>query len=314
MNDFKIPETRDESPRPSREVLKKIKEISDENLKIINSKIKTDCENQKRDLIVNMISALDYYIHAIVIWGIIEITENQFPKGKKYDKFEISIRFIKQVYDKYFEDVEKGKQKLDIDGLKSIIVKKLSLETYQKWESIKEGLKIILPDEINKQITSLLNEKNKGVLEQMNNVRNSTVHNFDRNLYNEGQRNNFILDCQECLENTRLMIDSIHGVLIEYEGTEPEFNDRLKIYSELNKKPEIINNKEDKYYFIFKENLDSDAILNKVLDELTEKIEEISNLYYFISKIDLCECNNPNKQKLFIVFNEENEFVNATIN
>lgn len=79
--------------RPSSEELERIKKYSDENLEIIFSKFSIDNlkekkldDNEKRDIIVNLIGALDYYIHEIIIWGLVQITLNKFPVGKNYEK------------------------------------------------------------------------------------------------------------------------------------------------------------------------------------------------------------------------------------
>lgn len=212
--------SREEGPRPSRESLDKIKKYSDENIQIINSKIHL-CEETKRDIIVNLISALDYYIHDIIIWGIIEITENGFPEGINYRNFKISIEHVKNALSSSHE--------LDKSLVKQEIIKILSYETYQKWINIRNGLKFILPDEINKKI-GLLTKNNKDLnfsfettpLETLNKVRNSIVHTFDRNLHDESSRNKITIDINEALNYVSLVIDSIHSILIEYDSTEPE--------------------------------------------------------------------------------------------
>lgn len=214
-----IDTTRDSSLRPSSVSLGEIKIRSNENLDLIKCRLSTSNIDEKRDLIVNMISALDYYIHDIIIWGITEITINQFPKGKDYDKFELSIKYIQQAC---------ADKNIIEDELKFDIIKKLNYETYQKWESIRKGLKIVLPDEVNLKIGSLTSGQPSPVifetilLEQMNKVRNSIVHTFDRNLHDESKRNEFTLNCNECLLYIELIINSIYEVIVEYDDTEPE--------------------------------------------------------------------------------------------
>lgn len=86
--------------RPSSEELERIKKYSDENLEIIFSKFSIDNlkekkldDNEKRDIIVNLIGALDYYIHEIIIWGLVQITLNKFPVGKNYEKQKIELEY-----------------------------------------------------------------------------------------------------------------------------------------------------------------------------------------------------------------------------
>lgn len=211
---------RSEAPRPSKEELNKIKTYSDENLNIIKSKIDS-CGEIKRDIIVNIISALDYYVHDIIIWGIIEITENEFPKGLKYEAFEVSIKHVKAALSNSHE--------INKEELKQEIIDILSYETYQKWNNIRNGLKIILPREINNKIGLLTSDSNNPefkfetvLLENLNKARNSIVHTFDRNLHDESIRNPISIDIQEAIEYIELIINSIHKILIDYDNTEPE--------------------------------------------------------------------------------------------
>ena len=60
-----------ENNRPSAEELERIKKYSDENLETISSKLglKDNLDDEeKRNIIINLIGALDYYIHEIIIF------------------------------------------------------------------------------------------------------------------------------------------------------------------------------------------------------------------------------------------------------
>lgn len=208
-----------QSIRPSFIALNEIKERSNENMAFIYTRLGTNCEEQKRDIIVNLISALDYYIHDIIIWGIIEITENNFPKGKNYDKFKLSIKHLKLVFE------ESEINKLEI---RKEIINELKQATYQKWGSIKEGLKIIIPEDSYEKISRLTGgaggdyKFSVTTLENLNEKRNSIVHNYDRNLHNESIRNEFTLDCKKKFEYISLIIESIHEIILEYDQSQPE--------------------------------------------------------------------------------------------
>jgi len=216
-----------EVKRPSCEKLKKIKETSNENMKLIFKKVNSINENddeEKRNIIVNLVSALDYYIHEIVIWGIEEITRNKFPKGKRYDKFLISVKHVKNFFEK---------KSLDKEELKKEIIDLLKRETYQKWKSIKEGLEYILPDNECKLIGKLTEGNSEEFkfptsdLDLLNEKRNCIVHSYDRNYHDASKRNDIKnFNCEKYYNYIILVIDSIHDVISNYDKTKPEENEK----------------------------------------------------------------------------------------
>lgn len=215
--------------RTSREELERIKKYSDENLEIIFSKLEIDNneekildDNEKRNVIVNLIGALDYYIHEIIIWGLVQITLNKFPVGKNYNKYKVELeyKYIKMAFEDkdIFNDVE----------LKKTIIENIRRNTYQKWESIKSGLEIILPKKILEKISDLTSGKNGVALFQTNkldelaNKRHLIVHYFDREYSNKSSRNSIDIDCKESFYLIKTIIDSIHQIIVEYDETQPE--------------------------------------------------------------------------------------------
>lgn len=207
--------------RASYEELVRIKKYSDENLNLIFLRINTEDEEEKRNIIVNLIGALDYYIHEIIIWGLVQITMNKFPKGKNYKNIKISIEYLKESIEKLdvFDNLE----------LKKTIIEEIRTNSYQKWKQIKDGLKIILPDIINDRISNLTDGKN-GIkalfqtieLENISNKRHLIVHHFDREYNNDSQRNTVNIDCKKSYELIKIIINSIHNILTEYDETQPE--------------------------------------------------------------------------------------------
>lgn len=201
--------------RTSSEELKRIKKYSDDNLNLISLKLKTLDEEEKRNIIVNLIAALDYYIHEIIIWGIIQITLNKFPETPKYGKLEISIKYLKEFKEKdIFDDPE----------LKIAIIEKLRKNTYQKWEDIKEGLDFVIPKDFHKKIGELASKGKFQVAElrKINDKRNFIVHHFDREYREKSLRNKFDFDCEKSFELIRFIIDSIHKIVEDYDNTQPE--------------------------------------------------------------------------------------------
>lgn len=200
--------------------LERIKKYSDENLNLIFNKLNTKDEEEKRNIIVNLIAALDYYIHEIIIWGITQITLNGFPKTERYEKLEISINYLKDI---------KEKNSFDNPKLKRAIIEKIRKNTFQKWKDIKEGLSLILRDDINKKIGKLTTSstESKAIfqvrdLKSINEKRNLIVHHFDRAYEKDAQRNTFDIDCQKSYDLIKVIIESIHKIIEEYDETQPE--------------------------------------------------------------------------------------------
>lgn len=215
--------------RPSSEELERIKKYSDENLEIIFSKFSIDNlkekkldDNEKRDIIVNLIGALDYYIHEIIIWGLVQITLNKFPVGKNYEKqkIELEYKYIKMAFEDkdIFNDIE----------LKKTIIENIRRNSYQKWQNIKSGLELILPKDILQKISDLTSGKNgiavfqTNKLDELANKRNLIVHHFDREYSNNSSRNSIDIDCKEGFILIKTIIDSIHQIIVEYDETQPE--------------------------------------------------------------------------------------------
>ncbi|BEO97312.1 hypothetical protein FNCP10_21670 [Fusobacterium nucleatum] len=179
-----------------------------------------------------MIAALDYYIHEILIWGIVEITRNKFPKGKKYGEFSLSIQHIKNIFDNK-KDLEK--EIFCEEELKKEIINSLKKKTYQKWKSIKEGLAHILPDEQLKLISELTTggqgNNYKFDIEKLNSLnekRDSIVHNCDRDYHNNSKKNCVNFDCKDCCDYIILIINSVHKIILDYDETKPEKKEEVK--------------------------------------------------------------------------------------
>ncbi|MGL5724482.1 hypothetical protein [Cetobacterium sp.] len=207
--------------RSSSEELKRIKKYSDENLDLILPKITTNDDEKKRNIAVNLIAALDYYIHEIIIWGIVQITTNEFPEGKNYNKVEVSIIHLKK-------SIENPEDIIDNPDLKISIIEKFRRNSYQKWQEIREGLKFILPENIESKISDLTTNNNgvavfqSNELEKISNKRHVIVHHFDREYTNDSLRNSFELDCKKSFELIKLIIDSVHQIIKEYDETQPK--------------------------------------------------------------------------------------------
>lgn len=91
---------------------------------------------------MNLIAALDYYIHKVIIWGLVQITFNEFTKTQKYKEFKISIEYIKKLKEKENEDIFSDEE------IREEIIESIQRLSYQKWKNIKKGLEWILPLEI----------------------------------------------------------------------------------------------------------------------------------------------------------------------
>lgn len=207
--------------RSSTEELKRIKEFSDQNLELISNMIDKTLDNEeKRSIVVNLIGALDYYIHEIIIWGLVQITLNKFPKGKKYNKIYIPIEYLKMIIEDKIE--------FDDTKIKRKIIEDIRINSYQKWNKIKEGLEIILPQEPFQNISNLTSGENKSTpkfqaedLNKLADKRHLIVHHFDRDYDNSSERNEIDIDCKESFSLIENIINSIHQIISDYDNTQP---------------------------------------------------------------------------------------------
>lgn len=112
--------------------------------------------------------------------------------------------------------------------LKIGIIEKIRGNSYQKWRKIREGLKLILPPDIEVKIASLTSGKNgiavfqSAELDDISNKRHVIVHHFDREYTNDSLRNRFDLDCKKNFDLIKLIIDSVHEIIKEYDEKKPE--------------------------------------------------------------------------------------------
>ncbi len=216
---------RHEAPRTTKQDLIDIKLRSDENLEIIESFSK-ESDEDKRNIIVSIIGALDYYIHEIVLWGIKAITLDGFKKGTNYDGFRVPINLFKKAIEN--TSSENIDEIISDEELREEIIKVVQGKghTYQTWHSIKKGLMLVLPKEDFKEI-SKLTDGVQGVsaifqeneIKSLNSSRNKIVHHFDRNYSNASQRNEMMRDINADIGLIKKVIDSVHNVITEYEET-----------------------------------------------------------------------------------------------
>lgn len=136
-----------------------------------------------------------------------------------YDKFLISINFL--------SIVRSGISDVEIkEKLREEVIKGLKKETFQKWQSIRDGLKIVLPIDFNKQVAGLARSSDKphGVfdgdkLKELNDIRDNLVHSFGRNYSENSIRNDICIDGEESIQLIKVIIDSIHNIFLSYESS-----------------------------------------------------------------------------------------------
>lgn len=216
--------SRVEAPRTTKTDLGDIKRKSNENLNIIKKNQDTTDEEVKRNSIVNLIGALDYYVRELILWGILAITHDKFEKGKKYEEFQISINFIKKFTEG--ESLESDSYKNEI--MEQILkVLKSSKYTFQKWDRILEGLSLIFSEENYTKLNSLASGKEgvpaifqKSSLDDLNKIRNNIVHHFDRSYGKNSIRNSCNRVIKEDIELIETLIDSIHKIAVDVEKVE----------------------------------------------------------------------------------------------
>ena len=80
--------SREEAPRVTKIDLEDIKRKSDENMDIIKKNQDTTDEEVKRNIVVNLIGALDYYVRELILWGILAITHDKLKKVKSTKSFK----------------------------------------------------------------------------------------------------------------------------------------------------------------------------------------------------------------------------------
>ncbi len=128
-----------------------------------------------RNVIVYSVSALDKFIHELVIKGIIEIFVNLRPTTRAYENINIPLTHINICSKSYY-----------IREFYYFLYKFFSNKTFQTPEKIAEGLSYIWNEKHKwKVIAQELNKDEKYVREKLNNIvirRNQIVHEADLNM------------------------------------------------------------------------------------------------------------------------------------
>ncbi|MCR1823210.1 HEPN domain-containing protein [Terrisporobacter muris] len=154
-----------------------LKSIEDKFL--IVDKLETmDVNDAKDDIlrsqIVFVMSSLDYYMHEIVKYGIIEMFNGNKPKTKSYQNFIVSMPFVEEA----IKNIE------SVDWLENWIVIKDKQNTYMASEKIKKCLSLISTKTIFKNIADEMSMKSNELSNRIDEIyerRNYIAHQADRN-------------------------------------------------------------------------------------------------------------------------------------
>ena len=195
-----------------------IKKHFDENIVLIEKQFstaeilisagkKSDAEDVWRSQIVFLDSALDFYIHEITKYGIMNIFEDTWPKNDKYNKLKVDMR-----------QVEIGlKNTEDSECFKDFVNELNEKKCFMSYEKIKEQLTVIGLNfkKIEKAAFNGAVEKFESKVEGLFKRRNMIAHQSDRE-HATAERNEISRPAVEgFISDTKKIVEAIHKIASE---------------------------------------------------------------------------------------------------
>lgn len=153
------------------------KSISEQSYPIL------DLSDILRSCIVLLVSALDHYIHEIILIGMIEVLSGDRPVTPKFSKFPVPL-----------ECIQASEYKLSIEVLAEEVRRQHSYKSFQSPENIADGLKLFCNEsDIWRQISDRMERGNsrrvKESLKLLIKRRNQIAHEADIDpTYGTGRR------------------------------------------------------------------------------------------------------------------------------
>ncbi|OON99176.1 MAG: hypothetical protein ATN35_01910 [Epulopiscium sp. Nele67-Bin004] len=125
-----------------------------------------------RSQVVFLLSALDFYMHEIVKWGIVKIFQKERPNTSSYKNFIVSL----EVVEKAINNPE------NIDWLQEEIIHRNSFKSFLKLEEIKKNISMISNNKVVDNAIKKIGKPSdiKGELTHLYVRRNQIAHQSDR--------------------------------------------------------------------------------------------------------------------------------------
>ena len=177
-----------------------------------------ECENIWRSQIVFLESALDFYIHEISKYGMINIFKKNWAKTEKYNNYLIPM--------KYVEDGIRNPQSQT--WFLNYLNDRISTEVYLSANSMKDQLNLLginfgpvmsraFPKPNGDEAS--INEGKK-VIKELFERRNQIAHQADRH-HNDATRNDITKEyVEQCIANVISIVDSIQGIALSKSSAE----------------------------------------------------------------------------------------------
>lgn len=203
--------------------LKQIKERFDNNLASIHKQFSIaemlksegkieECESIWRSQIVFLESALDFYIHEVSKYGMINIFSGNWEKTEKYNNYLIPMKYVE-------EGLKKPESK---SWLLRYLNERFSMEVYLSADSMKNQLNLLglffepvmekaFPKPLKPDSTY---REGKTVVKELFERRNQIAHQTDRQ-HNDATPNTISREYVErCLSDVVAIVNSIHSTAV----------------------------------------------------------------------------------------------------
>ena len=168
----------------------------------------TECKTIWRSQIVFLESALDFYIHELSKYGMINIFTGKWPKTEKYNNFQMPMRYVEQG----LKSSESNKWLLEF------VNKKFARDVYMSWDILVDQLnmlglhlKSILETVFPKpEIPTSAYRTGERIIKDLYERRNQIAHQSDRQ-HATAQQNDITKEyVEQCIKDVKSIVEGIH--------------------------------------------------------------------------------------------------------
>ena len=172
-----------------------------------------ECETIWRSQVVFLESALDFYIHEISKYGMINIFSGNWAKTDKYNNYQVPMKYVEEGF----------KNPESKSWLLEYLNERFSSEVYLSFESMKNQLNLlglffepVMEKAFPKQSTSdSLCRDGKKVVRDLFERRNQIAHQTDRQ-HNDATQNTISKEyVEQCFSDVRAIANAIQTIAVE---------------------------------------------------------------------------------------------------
>ena len=190
--------------------VKKLNDIFQYNQRILTTGI--DISGILRAQIVFVVSALDNYIHNVILYESLDILKNNKGHSPSFGKLSLGLNSVQLL-------LNNSTSSDPLALIKQEITHNLSWKSFQQPEKIAEALQIVCNKKIWGEVSSLIGQPSSDIKEQLKLIvkrRDSIAHEADFDIVNQCQYNISHADVKKAINFIVSLVYAIDAIVFNY--------------------------------------------------------------------------------------------------